>query len=133
MLILASRYSAFSQEHMIVYAGLQKCQFNLLNFPIFQEMRRLVKILDFSGMLHSFFGGTQLMWKFPSQGLILHHSSDLSHSSDNARSLTARPPGNSHSFLWPSFLNDVFEYNRVLLYHSFQASCHTHILKKYYR
>jgi len=37
------------------------------------------------------------MEKFLGQGLNLHHSSDLS--SDNARSLTARPPGNSKSIL----------------------------------
>ena len=34
------------------------------------------------------------MWKFPGQGLNPHHSSDQSHSSDNARSLTTRPPAN---------------------------------------
>ena len=32
------------------------------------------------------------MWKFPGQGSNLHHDSDLSHSSDSARSLTAREP-----------------------------------------
>ena len=32
--------------------------------------------------------------KFPGQGLNLSQSSDSSHSSDNARSVTARPPGN---------------------------------------
>lgn len=35
-----------------------------------------------------FFGHTQSMGKFPDQGSNLHHSSDLSHSSDNARFLT---------------------------------------------
>ena len=33
--------------------------------------------------------------KLPGQGLSLHHSSDPSHCSDNAGSLTIRPPGNS--------------------------------------
>ena len=37
----------------------------------------------------SFFGCTYGMWKFPGQG------SNLRHSSNNAGSLTARPPGNS--------------------------------------
>ena len=33
------------------------------------------------------------MQKFPDQGSNPHHSSDLSHSSDNARSLITKPPG----------------------------------------
>ena len=37
---------------------------------------------------------------FPDQGLNLCHSLDLRYSSDNARPLTAEPPGNS----WPIFL-----------------------------
>ena len=43
----------------------------------------------------NFFGLAQGMWKFPGQRLNLRHSSDPSHSSDNAKSLTAKPPGNS--------------------------------------
>ena len=35
-----------------------------------------------------FFGYTCSMWKFPGQGQKLRHSSDLSHCSDNAGSLT---------------------------------------------
>ena len=35
-----------------------------------------------------FFDCTHGMWKFPDQGLNLHHSNNLSHCSDNARSLT---------------------------------------------
>ena len=35
------------------------------------------------------------MQNFLGQGSNLHHSSDLSHSSDNDRSLTTRQPGNS--------------------------------------
>ena len=38
------------------------------------------------------------MWSFPGWGWNPRHSSDPSHSSDNARSLTREPPGNSH--LW---------------------------------
>ena len=37
-----------------------------------------------------FFDHTHKMWKFPGQGL------NPCHSSDNARSLTNRPPGNSY-------------------------------------
>ena len=41
------------------------------------------------------FGHIHGMQKFPGQGSNPHHSSDLSHRSDDVRSLTARPPGNS--------------------------------------
>ena len=37
------------------------------------------------------FGCACSMWKFPDQGSNLHHSSDPSHCSDNARSLTSCP------------------------------------------
>ena len=50
-----------------------------------------------------FLARTHGMWQFLSQGSNLHPSSDPSHSSDNAESLTARPPGNSRilvSYLW---------------------------------
>ena len=40
------------------------------------------------------FGCVHGMQTFPSQRSNPHHSSNLSHSSDNAGSLTARPPGN---------------------------------------
>ena len=42
-----------------------------------------------------FFCHTHSMQKFPIQGWNLSHTSDLSHSNDNAKSLTAKPPGNS--------------------------------------
>ena len=45
--------------------------------------------IDFSLLLFFFFGCTHSMRKFPDQG------SNLCHRSDNAKSLTARPPGNS--------------------------------------
>ena len=35
------------------------------------------------------------MWKFPGQGSYLSHSSNPSHSSDNAQPSTAKPPENS--------------------------------------
>ena len=48
-----------------------------------------------------FFGGlAPSIQKFPGQGSNLSHNNDLSHSSDNAESLTARPPGNSSSTLY---------------------------------
>ena len=40
------------------------------------------------------------MGKFPGQGTNLHHSSDPSHISDNARYLTVRLPGNSSDSYW---------------------------------
>ena len=40
------------------------------------------------------------MQKFPGQGSNPHHSSNSIHSSDNARFLTARPPGNSLSVVF---------------------------------
>ena len=42
-----------------------------------------------------FFGHSRGIWKFLGQGSNLSHSSDPSHTSDNARSLTTRPPENS--------------------------------------
>ena len=49
-------------------------------------------VLGFCG---GFFGCAHGMQKFLSQALNLSHNSDLSHCSDNAVSLTTRPPGNS--------------------------------------
>ena len=46
-----------------------------------------------------FFSHTHSMQKFLSWGSNPCHSTDLSHSSDNAGSLTFRPPGNSHPYL----------------------------------
>ena len=55
------------------------------------------------------FGQTHGMWKFLGQGLKLSHSSNPSHSSDNAESLTVRPPGNSkQNFLNLQVLLKVF-------------------------
>ena len=42
-----------------------------------------------------FFGCTHDVQKFPGRGSNLHHSINLSHSSDSARSLTTRPSGNA--------------------------------------
>ena len=41
------------------------------------------------------FGYTHSMQNFLGRGLNPHHSSDPSHNSDNGRSLTTEPPGNS--------------------------------------
>ena len=46
-----------------------------------------------------FFGGAPSMQKFPGQGSNPCHSSDLSHSSDTIRPLTARPPWNSTTLI----------------------------------
>ena len=45
--------------------------------------------------LNNFFGHAHSVWKFPDWGANPHHSSDLSHSSDNAGSLIHVLPGNS--------------------------------------
>ena len=58
-------------------------------------------LCSFHSQLSSFccclFGQTFGMWKLPGQGSNPGHSHDLSHS-DNAGSLTARPPGNSSTY-----------------------------------
>ena len=55
------------------------------------------------------------------QGSKLLHSSDPSHSSDNARSLTARPPGNSDA----SFIDEQPDAQRS------EASCPVHVDSKF--
>ena len=53
------------------------------------ETRRTIRtLLDF---FFFFFGCACTMWKFPGQG------SNLRHSSDNAESLTTKPPENSQT------------------------------------
>ena len=52
----------------------------------------------------SFFCQTCSMQKFPGQGSSHHHSSNPSHSCDNAGSLTIRPPGNSYLVILDSLL-----------------------------
>ena len=52
----------------------------------------------------TFFGHNCSMWKFPGRVSNPHHSSDPNHSSNNAGSLTTRPPGNS----WYNILILVF-------------------------
>ena len=47
-----------------------------------------------------FYGRTCGVQKFPGHESNLHNSSDSSHSSDNARYLTARPPENSCASFW---------------------------------
>ena len=67
--------------------------------PRTHPVPRFAQSVHFSEMKHStsaFAGCARGLLKFPMQGLNLYHSSDLSHSSDNAGSLTARPLGNSY-------------------------------------
>ena len=59
------------------------------------------------------FGHAQSMWKFWGQGLNLCHSSDSSHCSDNAWSLTAVPPEELPSKLKFYFQKYVFKENDV--------------------
>ena len=49
---------------------------------------------------HIYFGHTYGAWKFPGQELNLHHSSNPSRSSDNFRSLTIVPQGNSQLYMF---------------------------------
>ena len=52
-------------------------------------------VLTLSSFKKKMFGGTCGMRKIPGQGSNPHHNSNLSQSSENTRSLTPRPPGNS--------------------------------------
>ena len=61
----------------------------LLTFSLGSALILLQCILFF------FFGCTHGMWKFLGQVSSSHYCSDLSHSGDNTRSLTAGLPGNS--------------------------------------
>ena len=61
---------------------------------------------SFFVLFFGFFGCARSMQKFPGQGPnLLHQSSNLSHSSNHTRSLTARPSGNSPN---KSFLRKIF-------------------------
>ena len=51
--------------------------------------------LFFPFIFFFFFGCACSMQKFPGQGSNQYHSNDLTHSSDNARSFTARPRNSS--------------------------------------
>ena len=91
-----------------------------------QNMRKLgnrfppkdmhTQIIDlFLGFLFVCFGHTHAIWKFMGQG------SKLSHSSDNAESLTTMPPGNSHdrSVIYPTFIRiyyiNLYKHNTLYL------------------
>ena len=66
------------------------------------------------------FGCTCGMWKFPGQGSNPYHNSDLSHSSDNARSLTCCATG---EFLVVWFLI-FWESDCFLIYNSHTIKIH---------
>ena len=55
-------------------------------------------------LFFSFGGCPHSMWKFLGQVLSSHHSSDLSHNSKTAGSLTTRLPGNSETSLYSNEL-----------------------------
>ena len=63
-------------------------------------MSLFIRVKNLS-VIELFFGCTHSMQKFPGQGSDSCHSSNLSHGSNNARSLTAKPLGNS----WKSINN----------------------------
>ena len=75
-------------------------------------MRDILNFLIIIIIIIIIFGCTHSMWKFLGQELNSCHSSDLSHSRDNARSLTARPPGNSWGFFWCTY--DIADKNKTL-------------------
>ena len=54
------------------------------------------------------FSGVHIIWKFPGQGLNLHHSSNPGHCSDDAASLTCCATGNSFFIflLWAKFIQE---------------------------
>ena len=53
-----------------------------------ENIFHFIYFLFFKNSIYLFFGDTHIMQTFPGQGLNLCHSSDLSHSSNNARFLT---------------------------------------------
>ena len=65
--------------------------------------------LIFNSKISFSFGHAQGMQKFLGQGLNLCHSSNPSHSSDNAGSLVTRPPANSKNFFFKKirFIRDL--------------------------
>ena len=67
--------------HLHSMYGLKSC---------FLESGPMTKKKNFGG----FFAHTHSMWIFPGQESNPSHGSNLSHSSDNAESLTTKPPGN---------------------------------------
>ena len=58
----------------------------------------------------SFFSYAHGIQKFPGQGLKPSHNSNLSHSSDSARSLTARPLGNLNMVILTVLILPIHEY-----------------------
>ena len=81
------------------------------------HLKRTLHFAFFSFLFFSSFsssvGCTHGTWKFPGQGLNPSNSSDLSYSSDNPRSLTARPLGNSCIVFYSFF----FVFLRLHLWH----------------
>jgi len=61
------------------------------------KLERLGELREFFVFV---FGYARCMWNILGQGSNPYHTSDLSHSSDDAGSLTARPPGNSKGVLF---------------------------------
>ena len=89
---------------------------NYISIKLFQQIKKVVTFggrtgvemevgyMGFQGGWQSpvsfffsflFFGPAHSMQNSPGQALNTYHSSNQSHSTDNARSLTTRPPGNS--------------------------------------
>ena len=56
------------------------------------------------------------MGKFLGQGSNLHHSGDLSHSSDHAGSLTSRPPGNIYNSVLLAIVTMLYIQNLFIIF-----------------
>ena len=77
--------------------------------------------------IYLFIEAALVSWKFPGQGSNIRHGSDPSHSSDNAGSLIARPPGNSLSNLFFKLM-DVLSSLYTLFYFIFAGALWVHMI-----
>ena len=73
------------------------------------------------------FGCAHSTQKLPRQGPNPRHSCDLSHRSDNAKSLTSRPPGISLD-LFSSYQNLAVQFLKLLVFFSFSSLCTPQII-----
>ena len=98
----------------ILMTSLSRAIFIVLNFLTW---RFIIRMFVFVWGL--FFDHSCSMCKFPGQGSNMSHSSDLSHNSDNARSLLLgyqETPGSTYFYIWKLHILPVFcpeRYNSV--------------------
>ena len=87
------------QQHLPLFSSLQQLfSFQSLSFQTTDNGYSLLYSLK--SVILFYFWAMPTAWrrKVPGQRSNLHHSSDLSHGRDNARSLTTRPPVHSRNF-----------------------------------